>query len=1184
MDPLTALSVASSIIAFVDYGGKLLSKTRKLYRSAQGVQVSYLDLETISADLINLTQALKRKLPEHRLASDSVAERQEKSEDDEALDRICLRCVEIAEELKIRLERLKIEPREVKAEDDGGVREGISHTEPDTQSTNSTTPRKIRFGSRTRQILGGDGSIRAEWSKGRQFRTWEAFRKTLEASWNKTEIEELAATLRDYRSEIEIRILVSFRGTLNDLSTRQSEANHQISQSTQLILDAFLNGRDSLANQLRVQSEKLIRLEALQSGRTVLDYQKDEDFLRGGLRPSGAFESPKGLSALEKQEGKHDEQDPLKEARVEDEIRLMAVENAILGSLSFTTQSDRLESLDDPHSQTFEWIFQEDSDSVRPWSNFVDWLQHGHGVYWINGKVGSGKSTLMRYIYKNPQTGQALKAWSGSMPSEVSGFFFWNSGDEDQRTQRGLLRSLLLDVLQHHRDLLPNVMPEAWMSWSAQVNATLSGTIPVDSLFMPLRFKSWTMKQLKLAFQRLLNSLRGQVKLCFFVDGLDEYDGEYSEIIDLFFESSTSPDVKFCVSSRPLLVFEQAFSEMPGLKLQDLTYRDISHFVKSRLQSHKHMMQLSKHHPAATTHLINEIVTKSRGVFLWVKLVIKSLLRGLNDCNRISDLEKRIEYLPEDLEALYAHILSHIDPFYREQTSRLFQIFRAAQKHSQDKITLLNLSWADDEDELLAETAPIRPLSNEEIVMRCQVMDSRLKSVCAGLLESNEVRFSSIAPDSRVMFLHRTVSDWLGKEQVWNQLTSVTAGTGFSANLAMLKSRVLNLKALDPSPRVPLEMSTVCDALEYARYAEMDLNNGFPKLLDQLDVTVSLHWRIRGGNAIPSTSYVMEADPSKTVPNLGGSISTLGRTSKRPSIKGHAMVNGPGGCGNLGNEALLFTSQTQRWEGDEDPHYLQSVVEWESEVEEDDDHFFDALSHAIPNKGGSEGALHHWSYSIEVHGLKPAGKPSTFYDVAGMMDLSHYVRIKYDSGRVVDQDVEHHLLLQAIGIQIPDPILVMRVLENGADPNFSYDGNSPWHLAMIEAVSCFVSQDHRTDTEASTSNAEWQEKARSWAQVLELFVQHGADPNARTTRHPMLAKHPRLSPRMIAESYYPEFLKGEAAELIQLLEHKGARDAREVREDLPSVGGEEQTMVQEISNESVKPKKMSIWILSWLFQ
>ena len=186
---------------------------------------------------------------------------------------------------------------------------------------------------------------------------------------------------------------------------------------------------------------------------------------------------------------------------------------------------------------------------------------------------------------------------------------------------------------------------------------------------------------------------------------------------------------------------------------------DIRHFVTSSLSRHKYMDELSKQHTEEGSLLVEDVVKKARGVFLWVKLVVKSLLRGLCDFNRISDLRKRVEYLPEDLEALYSHMLQNTEPFYHEQASYLFQIFRTAQSQTPERVRLLDLSWAEDDDHALTEQAPIKPLTNEDCEMRCRTMDARLKSVCAGLLESVEALHSSQGCNNKVTFLHRTVHD-----------------------------------------------------------------------------------------------------------------------------------------------------------------------------------------------------------------------------------------------------------------------------------------------------------------------------------------------------------------------------------------------------------------------------------------
>jgi hypothetical protein len=207
MDAITALSVASNVIQFVDFGSKLLSNSRKLYKSAQGVLTENVDVETITSDLPTLTQGLKRKLPQNRLLFNIKSNADEASEDDEALDRLCERCVEIAEELMKRLHELKVEPKEAEWKEGeekrgkGKMREG---------RTMGTAVVKTRSG-RERTVVVADGSEAAERPKGVRFRKWDSFRKALEASWDKKEIEALAATLREFRGEIEFRMLVSFR-------------------------------------------------------------------------------------------------------------------------------------------------------------------------------------------------------------------------------------------------------------------------------------------------------------------------------------------------------------------------------------------------------------------------------------------------------------------------------------------------------------------------------------------------------------------------------------------------------------------------------------------------------------------------------------------------------------------------------------------------------------------------------------------------------------------------------------------------------------------------------------------------------------------------------------------------------------------------------------------------------------
>lgn len=90
----------------------------------------------------------------------------------------------------------------------------------------------------------------------------------------------------------------------------------------------------------------------------------------------------------------------------------------------------RQEAIKDAHERTFQWIFEpeERSKEVNRWTNLPQWLESGHGTYWINSKAGSGKSTLVNYIVQDDRTLEALKVCSGAKELLLPSFSFWNAG------------------------------------------------------------------------------------------------------------------------------------------------------------------------------------------------------------------------------------------------------------------------------------------------------------------------------------------------------------------------------------------------------------------------------------------------------------------------------------------------------------------------------------------------------------------------------------------------------------------------------------------------------------------------------------------------------------------------------------------------------------------------------------
>jgi hypothetical protein len=248
-------------------------------------------------------------------------------------------------------------------------------------------------------------------------------------------------------------------------------------------------------------------------------------------------------------------------------------ENAILQHLGYPSQYDRYENVAEAHAKTFNWIFEESTSDERAWSSFTEWLKGDDSIYWIYGKGGSGKSTLMKYICEDSRTPKLLAQWGGTDKDVLMVAFFWVSGTPDQASQIGLLRSLLYDILSQRRNLIPVVFLDQWTS----INPNNPETYPR---------RSWTLQYTKRALKALFKLDVGKIAL--FIDGLDEYSGDHIDIIHLF-ESIQSPDVKLCLSSRPLVDFHDAFHNRPKLKLQDLTFNDVQIYVDDKLAENKMM-------------------------------------------------------------------------------------------------------------------------------------------------------------------------------------------------------------------------------------------------------------------------------------------------------------------------------------------------------------------------------------------------------------------------------------------------------------------------------------------------------------------------------------------------------------------------------------------------------------------
>lgn len=232
----------------------------------------------------------------------------------------------------------------------------------------------------------------------------------------------------------------------------------------------------------------------------------------------------------------------------------------VLKSLYFNTIQSRLGGIEEAHNHTFDWIFT--SQQI----NFVNWLRDEDNIFWVRGKAGSGKSTLMKFLCNHEKTVRYLSMWAGDKKLVIAKFFFWNAGTGLQKSQEGFLRSILYEIIKS--------CPEV----AGQVEAKLDELSVVDES------TPWTLTSLKRMCHELIVCDQFK-KFCFFIDGLDEYKGDNRDLIETMHHLSSKPNIKICLSSRPWTEFIDAFGQDPDwvIKLEDLTAEDMRRYVNDHL-------------------------------------------------------------------------------------------------------------------------------------------------------------------------------------------------------------------------------------------------------------------------------------------------------------------------------------------------------------------------------------------------------------------------------------------------------------------------------------------------------------------------------------------------------------------------------------------------------------------------
>ncbi|KXG49909.1 uncharacterized protein PGRI_058770 [Penicillium griseofulvum] len=573
---------------------------------------------------------------------------------------------------------------------------------------------------------------------------WHSMRK-------EKEIDSIERRLHGYQSQILIRLQVMF-------SQKTDEQNSLVNRQ----LEALRSEGKALQNQSTTQLDELYQTIStlVNSLQSAPGQDKSHGSQQGPLAKLGAslFEFQTVTTSISRG-------------------------NKILELLAFKSMYSREDSIGNAESGTFEWMVDEKSQSVDDPSNpplepeemygegrrekrwlrkqeslrkctreeFLTWLDSGRYIFHISGKAGSGKSTLMKFLSESSRVKKRLESWAEGRPLIFARFFFWNSGDKTQMSLEGLYRSLLFETCRQMPILIPRLFPELWASSNTGVTQ--------------IRFH-----EVRDAFTRLIKEeSSSECYFCFFIDGLDEFEGDEVDhwrlSRDLQTWTTQAKNMKLCVSSRPHIPFVQSFANDLNhqVSIHELTRDDISKFSMAMFENDPNFDRIKDSYE----NLVIEIVNSSDGVFLWARLVVRSLLKSIGYHGSEKDLERKLHLMPKGLDELFDQILGSIDPDDQLLSDQLFLL--TTPDFCQWQPIVLNAiaySWLEDlEDPGFPYELPMQPCKVSEINERLERVSCTLDRLSRGMLEMSPQR--SREKDGhdyftyQVQFLHRSAREYI---------------------------------------------------------------------------------------------------------------------------------------------------------------------------------------------------------------------------------------------------------------------------------------------------------------------------------------------------------------------------------------------------------------------------------------
>ncbi|UPK92477.1 hypothetical protein LCI18_003412 [Fusarium solani-melongenae] len=541
-------------------------------------------------------------------------------------------------------------------------------------------------------------------------------------------LSELEKDLNNLKSGLDTQLLGLLATTLQQVASGQQDLSQQMVKALEGAQDRF--NSEYFKNQRMIEEQIAATARDLQHGRTRVQQEKRE--------------------SEQRQDWEH-----------------------LLKSLHFDARTERVNMIKQEYSDTCRWIFKPSTEyglasdhnpqqaypenQSRSWPCFTTWLQsEGPPIYWICGKPGSGKSTLMKFIASDESPiRDSLEQWQPDV--QMLSHYFWLAGSPMQNSIKGFLCSLVYQVLSQDVSVALNLLESnpdiARKSSAVDWDPTELRRILIDLAHQPAK------------------------SFCIFIDGLDELSPDESprDLIAIITELQ-SPQIKLCLSSRPEPAMKKYLGHYPTLPMHIFIQGDIKKYAEGVLnEAMSHRNDTFK-----IDRLVHEVLFEADGVFLWAVLVTRSLERGIEKGDSHQLLVERLRQMPKSISELYSSMWQRCedDPeTYQKGFSQFMNLMILARKgmmclEHNNTLTVFELMAATNTwflDKYLNQDDQV---STEKLELLCRNTRNSIEAWSAGLLMVTIIPFETDGDSGpycdlefyinmKVGYVHRTARDFL---------------------------------------------------------------------------------------------------------------------------------------------------------------------------------------------------------------------------------------------------------------------------------------------------------------------------------------------------------------------------------------------------------------------------------------